>query len=348
MVRNGNRAAGRAAWVSALALGSVAFAGTADANYGGSGWGKPDAPYGTGDLDKGEFKVELYRGVAMPFEITVIETPNNCEGEIDLTVNWDRDANNVHVKLRSDVNTLEPYPDVDRDLGVDFFPNPFFPDQEDVVDGRYQLWLISASGPIMNFWYSPTTLDLVGGPTEFPPDEPPPVGLIPVPFPTLYMFATPMFQPKNSGKVKVDWDFDYDDAHRGDRPEYSHHYVTFPPPSLCGANPFRLDLSTLRAYITDPMPREDARPWDDYLRGGLLFDVTVEPADYFVEPPLTNLTATYSGATAVGGSIPRGWQLDIDAAFAGLAPPIKPFPGRDTCEQWFEPMHTVGFNVCGP
>ena len=85
--------------------------------------------------------------------------------------------------------------------------------------------------------------------------------------------ATPMFQPNANGKVHVDWSFPYDDAHRGDRPEYSHHIVTFPPPSLCEANPFRLDLSTLRPYITDPLPRSESRPWDDYLRGGLLFDI---------------------------------------------------------------------------
>jgi hypothetical protein len=321
-------------------LASFAFAGPAQA--------KPDAPYGTGNLDKGEFKVELFRGAAVPFEITVIETPNNCEGQVDLTVKWDREDNEVKVKLRSDNNTLEQHPDVERDFGVDYLPNPFFPELEDVVNGRYQLWIVSASGPIMNFWYSPVTLDLVGGPGEFPPDEPPPVGLIPVPFPTLYMFATPMFQPNHHGKVNVNWEFPYDDAHRGDRPEYSHHIITFPPPSLCGANPFRLDQSTLRPYITAPLPRSESRPWDDYLRGGLLFDVTVEPETYAVEPPLTNLTATYSGGTAVGGAIPRGWQLDIDAAFAGLAPPIKQFAGANSCEQYFEGFHTVGLNVCAP
>lgn len=325
---------GRAAWVGGFLLAAAAPQ-AADA--------KPDAPYGTGDLEKGEFKVELYRGVAVPFELSVIETPNNCEGEIDLTIKWDAEDDEVEVKLKSDNNTLEKFPDVDRTFGVDFLPNPFFPESEDVEDGRYQLWIISASGPVMNFWYDPVTLDLMGGPGEFPS---PPVGLIPVPFPTLYMFSTPMFQPNANGKVNVDWEFPYSGAHRGDRPEYSHHYVTFPPPNLCGANPFRLDLSHLRPYITDPYPIEDARPWSDYLRGGLLFDVTVEPAEYFQEPPRTNLTATYSGATAVGGSIPRGWQLDIEAAFAGLAPPIKQFSGAGSCEQYFEGFHDPGINFC--
>ena len=89
--------------------------------------------FDSGNLDAGEFKVELYRGGAVPFELTVAATPNNCEGEIDLTVSWDRDANTVDVAMRSDNNTLEVSPSVDRDLGVDYFPNAFFPEPEDVV-----------------------------------------------------------------------------------------------------------------------------------------------------------------------------------------------------------------------
>lgn len=308
----------------------------------------PDGPHGKGDLDKGELEIELYRGVAVPFELSVVETPGNCEGEIDLKIKWDADDNEVKVRMTSDNNTLEPHPNVDRTFGVDYLPNQFFEEPEDVLNGRYQLWIISAAGPVMNFWYSPETLDLVGGPGEFPDPENPPMGLIPVPFPTLYMFSTPMFQPNDDGKVNMNWEFPYDGAHRGDRPEYSYHYVTFPPPNLCGANPFRLDLSHLRPYITAPLPRSEARPWSDYLRGGLLFDVTIEPGEYFMEPPLTSLTATYSGATAVGGSIPRGWQLDIESAFAGLAPPIKQFTGANTCEQYFEGFHDPGINFCAP
>jgi hypothetical protein len=336
MVRN-RITAQRAAWLGALTIASLAAATPAQA--------KPDAPYGTGNLAEGEFEVDLFRGAAVPFELTVVETPNNCEGSINLNVKWNAAEDTVDLQMRSDNNTLEQFPNVDRTFGVDYLPNPFFPEPEDITNGRYQLWLISASGPIVNFWYDPMTLDLVGGPTEFPT---PPEGLIPVPFPTLYMFATPLFQPNEHGKVNVNWQFPYSSPHRGDRPEYSYHIVTFPPPNLCGANPFRLDLSTLRGYITDPFPRAEARPWDDYLRGGMLFDVTIEPENYYVEPPLTTLTATYSGGTAVGGSIPRDWQLDIDAAFAGLAPPIKPFAGANSCDQYFEGFHTIGANFCPP
>ncbi len=302
----------------------------------------PDAPWGKGNLDKGKIKMPLSRGAAVPFELTVVETPQNCSGEVELTMAWDREENWVRVKLRSEDNMLEPFPDVERTLGVDYMPNPFFPEPEDYVDGRYQLWLISASGPVIPFYYDLETLDLLGAVTDF--DEPPLA--IPVAFPSLYMFATPMFQPDANGKVKLDWEFPYDGAVRGDRPEFSHHIVTFPPPNLCFANADRLDQSFLRPYLSDPFPAEDARPWSDYLRGGMLFDITIEPGEYFTDPPGTTLAATYSGGTAVGGAIPKGWQLDIDAAFAGLAPPIKPFPGRDSCEPFYE-MHTgSGVNFC--
>lgn len=320
-------------------LGAVAAVGaSADANA------APDLPYGKGNLDRGKIEMTLVRGAAIPYELTVIDTPNNCQGSVDLTMQWDKEDNWVRIKMRSDAGALEPFPDIDRTEGVDFFPNQFFPEPVDYEDGRYQLWLISAAGPLMSFYYDLETLDLLGSQLDFGENPPP---SIPVPFPTLYMFATPMFQPQANGKVKLDWEFPYDGAIRGDRPEFAHHIVTFPPPNLCGANPFRLDLSHLRPYLSDPFPAAEARPWSDYLRGGLLFDITVEPSEYFTEPPRTSLAATYSGGTAVGGTIPNGWQLDIDAAFAGLAPPIKQFAGANSCEYYYEPMHTgAGVNFC--
>ena len=50
---------------------------------------------------------------------------------------------------------------------------------------------------MMPFYYDVTTLDLWGAVDS---DVPPPM-TIPVPFPTLYMFATPMFQPEAHGDV---------------------------------------------------------------------------------------------------------------------------------------------------
>lgn len=324
--------------VGAVVCGVVVFATSSMANA-----DAPDIPYGKGNVQRGKIKMPLRRGAAVPFELTVVETPQECTGQVDLSMRWDEADNSVQLKLRSEPNTLLQYPNVDRTEGVDYFPNQFFAEEEDVEGGRYQLWVISTSGPLIPFYYDFVTLELLGSTYDF--DEPPLA--IPVLFPTLYMVGSPMFQPNANGRVSMDWDFDYDSVTRGDRPEFSHHYVSFPPTNLCFANQWRLDQSLLRPYISKPLPASEARPWSDFLQGGFLFDITIEPPEYFMEPPLTTLTATYSGATAVGGAIPEGWQLDIEAAFAGLAPPIKPFPGRDTCEQYFEPVHAgAGINFC--
>lgn len=261
---------------------------------------------------------------------------------MDFEIAWDESANEVTMHLTGD-GALEPYPDVERTAGVDYFPNQFFSEPEDYQDGRYQMWVIGAGGPPVMFLYDPFTLDLIGSEYDF--EVLPPA--IPVFFPSLYMFSSPMFQPDDSGDVDETWTFSYDAITRGDLPQYSHHVVSIPPPNLCGANPFRLDLSTLRFYISDPLPASEARPWSDYLRDGVFFDVTVEPPEYYEDPPLTTLVATYSGATAVPGGIPDGWTFDFDAGFMGVAPPIRPWAGAGTCEDTFAGVHTQGLDFCG-
>ncbi len=304
---------------------------------------KPDGPYGKGTVEKGEISIPLYRGAAVPFELMVAPTPCDCAGHVDLKIEWDESDNEVEVELKGDEGSLFQYPDVDRTEGVDWLPNPFFEDPVDIVDGRYQLWIIAGGGPISIFYYDPMTLDLMGSQYDF--EVPPPA--IPVFFPTLYMVSTDMFQPDASGAVDEEWTFAYDGMVRGDLPQYSHHVVSFPPPNLCGANPERLDLSTLRTYVSNPLPAGEARPFSDYIRDGLLFDVTIEPSDYYLDPPTTTTAATYSGATAVGGGVPEGWNFDIDAAFMNVAPPIRPWDGAGTCDAWWGGLHTTGLNVCG-
>lgn len=299
--------------------------------------------YGTGTIEKGEISVELFRGAAVPFELMVMPTPNGCSNSLQLTIDWDADDNEVEVELEGNAGSLEQYPDVDRTEGVDWIPNPFFVDPVDFVDGRYQLWIIGTGGPVGLFYYDPATLDLLGSQFDF---EVPPAA-IPVFFPTLYMVSTPMFQPEADGSVDEEWTFSYDAMVRGDLPQFAHHMISFPPPNLCGADANRLHLSTLRIYVSDPLPADQALSWSDYIRDGLLFDVTTEPADYFLDPPKTTSVATYSGGTAVGGGIPNGWSFDIDAAFMNVAPPIRPWDGAGSCDAWWGGVHTTGLNVCG-
>jgi len=202
-------------------------------------------PFSRGDAEEGELFMRLVRGAAVPFEPTVMELPQNCESEVLLHIKWSKSANTVSVHLVAEPGAYEPFPDVDRTQGVDYFPNPFFPEPEDVEDGQYQLWIVGTAGPMVTLYFHPASLDLLGSQFEFDGN---PGDAIEVAFPTLIQIASPMFQPEPDGSLEFVWRFRYDHAVRGDRPDLAEMYYTFPPPNLCGANPFRLDLSTLRPW----------------------------------------------------------------------------------------------------
>jgi hypothetical protein len=287
--------------------------------------------------------VPLYRGAATAFELTVIATPNGCTTHPVVDLDWSEEENVVNVHLHGK-GVLQQFPSVSRTEGVDFFPNPFWPETKDFVGGRYQLWIISPAAPI-TFYYSGTDRHLLGSQYDFAEQ---PAGSIPVPFPTVRAFPSAYFQPNEAGDVDFTWSFPYGSPFDGARPEFSHYFATFPPPNLCFANPFRYDLTTTRPYITKPRPASEARSFSDYLRSGLLFDLTVEPPVPAAEPPLPALTAAYSNVTIVGGAIPQGWELDFVAAFMNVSPPIRPWRGAGRCENTFSPQHNPNVNFCPP
>lgn len=317
--------------VGLVTAGSVSFASYYNTN---------DLSFSFGTYDRGHMSVPLYRGVAVPFELTVIATPNDCGGSMKASLTWSEEENWVRVHITGKA-ALEPHPDVVRTEGVNYFPNPFWPEQKDIHDGRYQFWIITPSEELL-YYYDPQTLDLLGSEKDF--DTPPPA--IPVPIPTLIGVGSPFFEPDADGDVDFTWTFPYDHVVRGDRPDLGHHYFTFPPTNLCEANPYRYDLSTTRGYVSAPQDPSEARTFGDYLAGGLVFDVTVEPPEYPTEPPLTTMVATYSNSTLFGGSVPKGWIMDFDHIFGNLVPAITPWSDRDRCEDWFRPQHTPHINFC--
>lgn len=317
------------AGASALLIGTVGLA------SGGS-----STPYLKGTYEKGALSIPLYRGAAVPLELTVMKTPD-VDAHVDLSIKWDEKDNWVKVKLKGK-GVFEPYPTVTRTEGVDWLPNPFFPEPKDVHNGRYQLWIVTNGRPL-TFWFDGTTLDLLGSELDF---ETPPAGAIPVPFPTLRLFPSDFFQPKPNGDLSFEWTFDYDKVVRGDRPDLTEMYLTFPPPNLCEVNPFRIDLSHLRPYGSKPAPASEAPSFGEYIRGGFIFDITVEPPTPFTDPPIHTNIGSYSQSTMQGGAMPRGWTLDIDAAFGNVAPPIRPWPGQGTGQQWTPPFHTKDINFC--
>jgi hypothetical protein len=294
---------------------------------------------GEGTTERGSITVPLNRGGIAPFELTVAATPNGCTTHPDVTIDWDQAENTVHLHLFGK-GVLTPHPTVLRTLGVDFTPNQFFPEPQNVVDGRYQFWVITA-GPLVTFFYDPSTLNLIGSQFDF--TTPPPA--IPIQLPSLAAVGSQLFQPDDNGDLDFVWDFPYDHVTRGDLPQFGAHYVSFPPPNLCEVNPFRIDLSTLRPYISKP---QQALPFSVWTRSGFVFDLTIEPSTYFTFPPFTTLTATYSNITEVAGAVPNGWAFDIEAAFMNIAPPIRPWPAAGTCVNYFTPMHTKNMNFCPP
>lgn len=269
--------------------------------------------------------------------------PSNCEGKITLTLSWDEQENWVHVKLKGE-HVLVPHPTIHRTQGVNYFPNPIWPEQKDFSNGRYLFWSISPSRMI-TFYYDPVTLDIMGSEFDFPS---PPPGAIPLSIPGVKSFPSPFFQPDRDGNVDVEYSFAYDNVLRGDLPQFAQSYYSAPPTNLCLSSPFRYDLSTTIGYTSPARPASEAMSFSEYLRNGFIFDITVEPPSYFTFPPSAGQTSFYSGATVVGGGVPKGWLLDLDAVFMNNTPPIKPFPAAGTCRDYFLPRHNPNINFCKP
>lgn len=298
-------------------------------------------PRSYGTYDKGTLTVPLRRGGAIIPETFLPQLPSNCTAEMTLTISWDEEENWVKYHLTG-THVLNPNPSVQRTEGVNFFPNPFWPEEQNFTNGRYMLWTISPS-QMITFYYDPTTLDLMGSQYEFPT---PPAGAIPVTIPGIKLFSTPFFEPDSEGNVDLEYSFEYAHAVRGDDPIYGHHYYTTPATNLCLANPYRYDLTTSRGYLSEPVPASEALPFSEYLRNGLLFDMTVEPPHYYTDPPLITQTSTYSNWTATGGGSPPGWSFDLDAVFMNNAPPIKPFALAGTCADGYSGTHIKNINFC--
>jgi hypothetical protein len=298
-----------------------------------------------GDSSEGFFTLPLYRGGATPDEFLVLKTPGNCDRSVQVTMAWNEDENWVRIWVKGK-GVLDPSPSVQRTPGVDFFPNQFWPEQEDFTNGRYSLWTIAAP-EIVTFYYDGATLNLLGSQYDFPA---PPPNSIPLRLPAFTAIPTPFIHPEPDGDIDVYWEYDYDGLVRPDLPQYAHILGSFIPHTLCKADPFRYDRTSTRPYVTI-RPASEAKTWREFLHNGIVFDMTVEPPQYFTNPPFSTNVGVYQGALAVAGGIPKGWGLDLEAFFASLAPPIRPnptapFPG-EACTNWFKPKRDRDFDVCG-
>ena len=204
--------------------------------------------FSIGDAGRGIMTLPIYRGGSLPDEFLLLPTPGNCGRSVQVTYVWDEAENSMRLRLQGK-GVLEPYPDVDRTEGVDFFTNPFWPEAIDFEDGRYQFWTISTPD-VATFYYDQQTLQLLGSEYDFP--GPPPPNTIPVQIPVFAALPTPFFQPEPNGDLDLVVEYDYDHLVRPDRPDLAHTVGTFLPHSLCSAHPFRYDLSSTqigRAHV---------------------------------------------------------------------------------------------------
>jgi hypothetical protein len=302
-------------------------------------------PGGTsaGDVHEGVMHIPLVWSAALQPESVSLAVPGNCEGSIDMDLRWSEEDDTVKLHLKGK-HVLDPHPTVTRTQGVDFFPNPFWPEAQSFTNGRYQFWFISPSEEIL-FYYDAATLNLLGTEVDFPTQPP---NSIPISIPTVKVLGSDFIHPDENGDVDVHFTWAYHGLVRLDRPELSHMIVSFPPHNLCESNPFRYDLSHTRGYISKPRPAAEARPFSAYLKNGFIIQITVEPPQYFVDPPRDTQTATYNNVTNIPGLVPKGYIFDIDAMFSNVAPGIKPFFGAGHCQDTFSGVHTKNLNFCGP
>lgn len=321
-----------------LGVAAAFMALTTPATANATGFNKPFAKF---EPEKGFMTLPTYQGAGIPFELTVMPgKQDNCNAEMKTTISWNEQANKVKVRLQGK-NVLDQNPTFVRTAGVNYFPNQFWPEPKDVINGRHQYWMISPGGTI-TLYYDPVTLDLLGSEWDF--QTPPPA--IPVTLPTIKVVSMTPFQPDANGDVDHTWEFDYDKIVKLDRPDQAHHLFTAAPENLCLANPFRFDLSTVRPFLTYGLPESEALNFREFLESGLIFDLTVEPAEYYTDPPLTTQIATYSTVALTGGVVPKGWSLDLAAVFGNQAPPIVPYPSRDTCDPYFYAAPKTNINWC--
>jgi len=242
-----------------------------------------------GDLERGRIHTELYRGASVPDEVVVMALPNDCKSHLDLDIKWDKKKNKVEVHLKGK-RALDPNPVQLRTEGVDYFPNAFWPEAKDVVNGRYLLWIITVPG-LTSFYYDHLTLELLGTEYDF---ETPPEDAIEIRIPAFVAVPTDFIDVKPNGDVDFRHTFEYDGLVRGDLPQYSHFVASFVPQTLCKAHPYDYTQTSSRPYASPTLPASAALPFSEYLENGLIFDITVEPPEYHTFPPISTNVVTYS------------------------------------------------------
>jgi hypothetical protein len=310
------------------------------------------APIWLGTNAKGTLYSPLWRGNSPAIEDFVPTPPGQDCSKLKGTIriDWDQTANTVHFLIK--YRGLMPHPVIHRTEGVDWFPNPFHNAPKDIEDGGYRLWSIfsrvnNVKVPV-NFYYDPSTLQLLGSDYDFPNGPPSPVFLT---LPTAVIIPSLLFHPDRAGFASHQWTTQYDHV-KVEGGGFSHIAVGFVPHDLCEAAPLQPVISQLRPYVSPWQPPAAGPSWLEFLQGGLTFDTTIDTTTDLlpqgVAPYGYSGVAFISNSPFVQGGIPNGFSFDLPSAFVNVAPVFRVVPGGNglNCQPFVYSPHVTAPRYC--
>jgi hypothetical protein len=309
------------------------------------------APVWRGDDDHGILYFPLWRGVASALE-DYVPAPDsgdcsNMKGTA--RIDWDRGSNQVHYLLK--YRGLIPHPVVHRTEGVNWFPNPFHRPPKDLESAGYRFWTLFGriNSGLVDFYYDPVTLLLLGSQYDFPSG--PPANVIVLKFPIFPIICSLIFQPDETGFAVHEFTVPYDHvAAEGGAVSFSAN--SFIPIDLCEAAPLQPTISQLRPYVSPWQPPQDGPSWAEILHAGAIFDTTIDDTSQTypggVFPYIYSDVSLLSNAPSIQGGVPNGSFLHIPSAIQNVVPAIRPldFGNGAGCQPLFHDPHVTAPRYC--
>ncbi|HEX4446197.1 MAG TPA: hypothetical protein VH044_05660 [Polyangiaceae bacterium] len=307
-------------------------------------------PVWSGTDAKGAVISPLFRG-GFPGMEDYIFTPANgdcTKMKSTIRVDWDQAANKVTYTVKG-IN-FPVMPTVTRTEGVNYFSDPFHNAAKDIHGGAYRLWILLGSTTNQTqFFYDPTTLQLLGSTFDFTAASPPPANAIPATFPIFSTTGSNQFDPDSHGNVLHQFTLPYT-AITNESATFARAFASFVPLDLCEAKALQPAVSQLRPYVTPWQPISPAPVWSDMLHAGIGFSIQLDDRVPLNNGFGGNLPYVYSGIDVMSnllstqGGIPNGWGNQIIAAIMNVAPILAPVPngnGRNCQPYVQEPTHVT-------
>ncbi len=238
--------------------------------------------YGSMTLDM-ELPGSLFREIQ-------IQTPEMCDSDSQLTVNYDRNANTLVI---DGTLTLPHRPTI----CYDYSPNTEYNSYPDCVeDGRFQLWIAPrAFNKISKFYYDGVTGDLIGSEFDVEPSELPP-SAFPVDLPGVQMLCSDFFESDPETLLaEVHFEYEYDNML--DMLGSAGAIFTQLPRNIFVPDDLEL------YYTQGGLPASEAMSFDDFIeqnnegRGPFMISTSYEPfpkPDYLAARD--NVMIAYTGA----------------------------------------------------